>query len=125
MDKHQKVRGHSDPKASQGSSSQGGNAPTTLHIELPTSAVAQNTGSAGSGGPVDVHQPARHQVVHQQPTTRNVVMSRNVVIKHIHHHRTHHYHAAPVYQGSVIKGDIVGSKAQIKDASIGAIGGTY
>nr|XP_039257922.1 uncharacterized protein LOC120334478 [Styela clava] len=73
-------------------------------------------------GPSVVHQPSQ-QVV-QQLTAAQGGQAGNVVIKHIHHHRTLHYHVAPVYQGSVIKGDIVGSKAQVKDATIGSIGGS-
>ncbi|XP_039262432.2 uncharacterized protein LOC120338481 isoform X1 [Styela clava] len=74
-------------------------------------------------GPQVVQQPAQQQAVQQLQTTQDGQES-NVIIKQVHYHRTLHYHVAPVYQGSVIKGDIVGSKVEARDTNIGAIGGS-
>nr|XP_039257413.1 uncharacterized protein LOC120334034 [Styela clava] len=73
-------------------------------------------------GPEFVQRTAPQQAVPQLPGGQ----AGNVVIKHFHHYhsRTLHYHVAPVYHGSVIKGDIIGSKSEIKDANIGAVGGS-
>ncbi|XP_077965609.1 uncharacterized protein LOC144411858 [Styela clava] len=67
-------------------------------------------------GPAVVQQPSQQAV--QQLTAAQGGQAGNVIEYHV------HYYGAPVYQGSVIKGDIVGSKSKIKDANIGAVGGS-
>ncbi|XP_077968112.1 uncharacterized protein LOC120334478 [Styela clava] len=74
-------------------------------------------------GPVFVPQPAQQQEVYQQPTTQGGGTG-NVIVQHFYDQRTLNYHGAPVYQGSVFKGDVIGSKAEVRDATIGAIGGS-
>ncbi|XP_077968021.1 uncharacterized protein LOC144422089 [Styela clava] len=56
-----------------------------------------------------------HKVV-PQPKTGNTLIQ---VVRHI---RNLHYHVAPVYQGSVFRGDVVGSKVEARESSIGTIG---
>ncbi|XP_077965493.1 uncharacterized protein LOC120334033 [Styela clava] len=68
-------------------------------------------------GPTDVQHTAPQQAVQQQPAALGG-QTGNVIEYHV------HYYGAPVYQGSVIKGDIVGSKSQVRGSTIGAIGGS-
>ncbi|XP_077965708.1 uncharacterized protein LOC144411895 [Styela clava] len=70
-------------------------------------------------GPTDVQPTAPQQAVQQQPAALGG-QTGNV----IEYHQHVHYYGAPVYQGSVIKGDIVGSKSQVRGSTIGAIGGS-
>ncbi|XP_077965659.1 uncharacterized protein LOC144411879 isoform X2 [Styela clava] len=67
-------------------------------------------------GPAVVQQPSQQAI--QQLTAAQGRQAGNVIEYHV------HYYGAPVYQGSVIKGDIVGTKAQAKGATIGSIGGS-
>nr|XP_039257921.1 uncharacterized protein LOC120334477 [Styela clava] len=67
-------------------------------------------------GPAVVQQPSQQAV--QQLTAAQGGQAGNVIEYHV------HYYGGTVYQGSVIKGDIVGTKAQAKGATIGSIGGS-
>ncbi|XP_077968413.1 uncharacterized protein LOC144422272 [Styela clava] len=84
-------------------------------------------------GPAVVQQPAQQQPVQQQHAQQRAVQhlpatqgGQSVVIQqHVHHH--HHrnlYYQGAVYQNAVFQGDVVGSKSEIRDANIGAVGGS-